>query len=189
MTTFPIAKRVARNPSRLFTAGLLALGLAVSASGSMEGTAFAGQPDEGAQKGQNASNKHARHHGPRTPAAVIARFDANGDGKLAVSELPEKMRPRLSAADSNKDGVLSTEELKAHGEQHAKERFAKRDKNSDGALMATEVSPGAWEHLKVADSNNDARVTFAELQEARAAGKLKGARHGHKQGHRDATKS
>lgn len=176
MTTFPIAKSAVRNLSRLVAGGLLVLGLA--ASGVVEGTALAGQPADGAQKGQETQCKRAHHHAA-SPAALLERFDANRDGKLAVSELPEKMQKRLGAADSNRDGFLSVDEIKAQREQHAKERFAKRDVNGDGALTEAEVGEKRWAHLKAADSNNDARVTFAELSEARAAGKLKGAKRAH----------
>lgn len=179
MNTFPMAKRAPRTLRLLFVAGALVLGLA--ASGGVEGSAFAGTPAAGAdaQKGQGAHQKRG-HHGPKTPAALLSRFDANADGKLAIAELPEKMRARFSAADSDKDGFLSAPELKAKAEQHAKARFAKRDANGDGALTEAEVGAQRWAHLKVADSNGDARLTFAELTEARASGKLKGMPHGHR---------
>jgi hypothetical protein len=185
MNTFPTAKHATRNLSRLLTAGLLVLGLA--AGSGMEGSAFAGQPADGAgaQKGQGAHDKRG-HHGPRSPAALLKRFDANGDGKLAVAELPKKKQTRLGAADSDKDGFLSVEELKASAEQRAKERFAKRDANSDGVLTEAEVGERGWARLKVADKNGDARLTFAELAEARASGALKGARHGHRAARRGA---
>ena len=179
MNTFPIAKPAARNLSRLIAGGLLVLGL--TAGGVLEGTALAGQPADGAQQGQQA---HAKHHRSMSPTAMVERFDANHDGKLAVAELPEKMQKHLGAADTNKDGFLSVDEIKAKREQHAKERFAKRDTNGDGALTEQEVGARGWTHLKVADGNNDARVTFAELNEARAAGKMKGARGGHARAHK-----
>jgi hypothetical protein len=88
----------------------------------------------------------------------------------------------LSAADSDKDGFLSVEELRAR----AKEHFATRDANGDGALTLAEVGERGWARLKVADKNGDARLTFAELSEARASGTLKGAGHGHKEARRGA---
>ena len=42
---------------------------------------------------------------------LLEENDANGDGKLAVSELPERMRQFLGNADSNKDGFISKEEM------------------------------------------------------------------------------
>jgi Ca2+-binding EF-hand superfamily protein len=117
------------------------------------------------------------HHGPRgmkDPAAMMEKFDANKDGKLAVSEMPEKMQEHMGEVDANKDGFVTADEFKARAEQHAKERFAKKDTNSDGALTEAEVGADHWEHMKVADANSDAKVTLAELEEARASGKMKG---------------
>ena len=44
---------------------------------------------------------------------ILEENDANGDGKLAVSELPERMRQFLGNADTNKDGFISKEEMMA----------------------------------------------------------------------------
>lgn len=74
-----------------------------------------------------------RHHGPRgemgprgehgpgfDPSRRLARFDANGDGQVQVSELPERMQQRVSGADANRDGVLSADEMRAFFEaRHA----------------------------------------------------------------------
>ena len=38
-------------------------------------------------------------------------FDANGDGKLARTEVPERMQGLFDRADANKDGVLTSDEL------------------------------------------------------------------------------
>lgn len=128
--------------------------------------------------------------GPKDPAKVVERFDANGDGKLALAELPERAQRRFGDADADKDGFLSGDEIKARMEQHAgkdgerfakrgkgrkspEARFAKKDTNGDGFLTADEVGE-RWDHIKVADANNDAKLTKDELAEARAAGKLKG---------------
>ena len=47
---------------------------------------------------------------------MIERMDTNGDGKIAITELPERMRERMKQADTNSDGVLSAQELEAVGE-------------------------------------------------------------------------
>ena len=41
----------------------------------------------------------------------IMAFDTSGDGKLTVSELPERMQGLLRAADGNGDGVLTRDEV------------------------------------------------------------------------------
>ena len=54
----------------------------------------------------------------------------------------------------------------AKGHGHMFERF---DKNKDGALTSDEVKDGFWQHLVKADANRDGKVTKEELEQARAA--------------------
>jgi Ca2+-binding EF-hand superfamily protein len=151
-------------------------------------------------------------HGPRGQHGydqLVARFDANKDGKLQVTELPERMQKHLGTADANKDGVLTKEELSAKKDEMRKEhlarvdtngdgqvsaeertaarekagerRFTKMDKNGDGQVKSDEVRPGRWSHLKVADADGSGSVTLAEMKQAIASGTLKmHGRHGGK---------
>lgn len=49
---------------------------------------------------------------------MIERHDANGDGQIQVTELPEgRMSERLTGADTNEDGVISAEEFQVLREQ------------------------------------------------------------------------
>jgi len=128
---------------------------------------------------QPANRPHVGHN----PARLIERFDANKDGKLQVSELPDRLRARLAAADTNSDGVLTVDELNAHAAKMRQARFAAADKNGDGALDASEVGPERWARIQVADANKDGKVTQAELDAARASGVLHGGGgHGHGRG-------
>jgi Ca2+-binding EF-hand superfamily protein len=149
-----------------------------------------------------------RHfHQPPDPAALVKRFDKNGDGLLQVSELPEHLQKFLGKDDSNGDGVLSVDELKAGEDKMRAEhlakldtngdgtvspeerkaafakfeqaRFAKLDKNGDGALTKDEVGDKRWAHLSVADADKNGSVTEAEIQQAVASGVLKFPHHGH----------
>jgi multidrug resistance efflux pump len=47
------------------------------------------------------------------PGQMIERMDKNKDGKLALDELPEQLKGRLSSADTNGDGFLDTAEITA----------------------------------------------------------------------------
>ena len=51
-------------------------------------------------------------------------------------------------------------------------RFQKADKNHDGFLTKDEVGERRWDHIKVADANNDAKISQAEMQQAHKDGKL-----------------
>jgi hypothetical protein len=50
--------------------------------------------------------------------------------------------------------------------------FKKADKNSDGFLTKDEVGDKRWDRIKVADANNDSKISQAEMQQAHKDGKL-----------------
>ena len=43
---------------------------------------------------------------------TLMAFDANGDGKLSKSELPERFQGIFTRADENKDGFITAEEIR-----------------------------------------------------------------------------
>lgn len=89
---------------------------------------------------------------------------------------------RLSLAITAFGIVLATSQLASahpgHGcrRAQAEKRFQAHDKNHDGFLTKDEVRQEHWDRLKVADANNDGKVSKAEIERARKDGKLK--RHG-----------
>jgi Ca2+-binding EF-hand superfamily protein len=65
----------------------------------------------------------------------LLEFDKNGDGQLQKSEVPERMSGLFERGDTNKDGVLSKEELRklaeaqsggARGDDHDEHREGER---------------------------------------------------------------
>ena len=138
---------------------------------------------------------------------LFQRFDKDGDGKIALKDLPDRLRERLTRADSNNDGQVTRDEITKAWQTAAAEmkkridtngdgvisdaerakaraafwdkRFSELDKNKDGALSADEVPARMWDRIKVADSNNDNKVTRAEIDAALASGKLKPLHPGH----------
>jgi Ca2+-binding EF-hand superfamily protein len=132
---------------------------------------------------------------------LFQRFDKDGDGKIALKDLPGRLRERLGSADTNNDGQLTRDEIVKAWQAKAAEmkkridtngdgvisederakaraaywdkRFAELDTNKDGALTADEVPARMWERIKVADSNGDNKITRAEIDAALASGKLK----------------
>ena len=178
MTTFSSASTTIR--TRRLLLGMF-LSLSVAASGGIATSAFAADGAGAAGKaavrdGKGGRGEHGRH-GPKDPASLVKRFDKNGDGKLAVAELPERKREHLAKADANKDGFLSVEELKTAAAMRGKARFARMDKDGDGALTPSELGEKRWARMKVADANGDSKLTADELRAAHAAGKLKGRHH------------
>jgi hypothetical protein len=64
---------------------------------------------------------HAAHlHKPGSEGKAFTSLDANGDGRIERSELPDDPRARacLDAADTNHDGVVTKEEARAAREAH-----------------------------------------------------------------------
>ncbi len=91
--------------------------------------------------------EHARH--ARSPEQIIARFDANKDGILQTSEMPDRMRTRLERADTNKDGAVTKEELTAFHAQMKAARDARHAAGPSGASGA----PGAAETAPAPGAN------------------------------------
>jgi hypothetical protein len=120
-------------------------------------------------------------HGPPNPEKMLERFDTNKNGSLEAAELPERMQEHIGDIDTNKDAVVSKDELGAHMKNkfmaRAKERFERKDANHDGVLEQSEVGEH-WTKLSVADQNGDQKLTPAELRAAFESGKIKPLRRG-----------
>ncbi|HEY6079094.1 MAG TPA: hypothetical protein VIW29_09840, partial [Polyangiaceae bacterium] len=58
-------------------------------------------------KHPHGDDKHAHGRGPRSPERFIERFDANHNGSLEASELPERMQEHIADFDASGDGVVT----------------------------------------------------------------------------------
>jgi Ca2+-binding EF-hand superfamily protein len=110
--------------------------------------------------------REGRHHG-----GLFRQFDENGDGKVALADLPEPMRERFKAADTNADGILTRDEVKAAREAHHAKMEADLDTNGDGVVSDEERKAGRekfeemWQkHL---DTNGDGTVSDDERKAGR----------------------
>jgi Ca2+-binding EF-hand superfamily protein len=89
------------------------------------------------------------------PAQMLKRFDANGDGVLERSELPEAMKERFAQMDANKDGKLDREEL-----AKTAQRFGP---------AAPPDGPGGDALFRLLDADGDGKLSKEELQNAAKA--------------------
>ena len=78
------------------------------------------EEDPHAGRAQGSGNSSSRKPGNRPgaggpmPARILARYDANKDGKVAKSEANGKMAERFDRMDADDDGFVTEAEIKAH---------------------------------------------------------------------------
>jgi Ca2+-binding EF-hand superfamily protein len=106
-------------------------------------------------------------------AGMLMSFDRNGDGKLTLEEVPERMQGLFDRGDKNHDGVLTAleiHELVLHtpppGEARDRGRdpvVAALDASHDGVISKQEFdhAPAA---LRALDRNGDGKLTADEFR-------------------------
>jgi Ca2+-binding EF-hand superfamily protein len=100
-----------KNKSILLIAGIVAVTFLFAQ------TSQAQRPEKGdqnntqrAERGKRKGDAEKRRRRP-SPEMLIERFDTDGDGSLAVTELPERMQKRFEKVDADGDGFVSADEL------------------------------------------------------------------------------
>ena len=124
---------------------------------------------------------------------TLLAFDKNKDGKLQKAEVPERMQGLFTRGDANKDGILTTAEIRGlattqaaaapdrggRGEGRGEGRGAGRgegggmmrmdpiaaalDSNHDGAISSAEIK-NAPAALKALDKNDDGQLSGEEIR-------------------------
>jgi Ca2+-binding EF-hand superfamily protein len=109
---------------------------------------------------------------------IFGRFDADGDGKVLLSELPPPVAERLKSADKDNDGSVTKEELasaapggKPNGKKPAPadgpnplKLLEKLDANGDGKLEGDEIPERMKERVARIDANGDGAIDKSELE-------------------------
>lgn len=90
-------------------------------------------------------------------------LDDNDDGLLSEEEVPEKLWMRISAADEDSDGSLSSAELSSYRLKLLDEYFAASDANADGSLSEDEVPARVWRRLATIDADESETISLEEL--------------------------
>lgn len=103
------------------------------------------------------------------------RMDANGDGEISAAEMDAHKAEFLSDADTDGNGAVSKEEMKAFHEARRAEWKAKHnpDANGDGVVDRTEFINAAQERFDRMDKDGDG--VLSEDEQRRGHGKR---RHG-----------
>jgi Ca2+-binding EF-hand superfamily protein len=163
------------------TAGSLvaALLFACASADPKSETAESAQPLPAAPAAPRAPERAGRgdgHHRRFSAEGLLERFDANKNGSLELTELPEHKREKLGRADANRDGSIARDELAAHwAHKHAGHRrdgrwdparmLERLDADKNGSLEREELPEHKRDKFGALDQNADGRVTKEELEQ------------------------
>lgn len=99
---------------------------------------------------------------------LVAQFDQDHDGRVSLREMLQQSVKQQMAADTNHDGVLSSDEFH-HGmgdaalkDPYITELFKSIDKNGDGRLDEQEIASHAWPGIAALDRNRDGFIDAAD---------------------------
>jgi Ca2+-binding EF-hand superfamily protein len=127
------------------------------------------QDEDGKLTAEECAEEGAQGPTPSELVKSLMAFDKNGDGKLQRDEVPERMRGLFDRGDTNKDGVLTIDQIRAM----AKADLAARPKEQEGnpkqrhrtEIMIMRVIPV----LAAMDTDHDAVLSASEIANAAAA--------------------
>jgi len=91
-------------------------------------------------------------------------MDQNGDGKISAAEAQWVTAKSIARIDTNKDGMLSADELRAARASH-RGQHPKLDTNGDGLISRDEAkaAPRLAENFDAIDSNKDGQLSRDEM--------------------------
>lgn len=100
-------------------------------------------------------------------ADAAPRGDADGDGKLSLSEFQTAGQKRMMRADKDADGKISLQEwlarpAAAKARHDPAQQFARMDANKDGQLDAAEIEALVKRRFAALDKNADGALTDEE---------------------------
>ena len=117
--------------------------------------------------------------GDRGPGAMFNQMDTHKDGRVTWDEAWGTIQQRFAAADADRDGRLSQQEMEAarlrpgaarpegaQGPDRARMvgmMFRALDANRDGGVTQDEIRPAAEARFRAFDANSDGAVTRDEI--------------------------
>ena len=111
----------------------------------------------------------------------MAKFDSDANGAITLAEARAGAAKMFAGADSNKDGRVTREEMRAfHGKMGGNHRGPHKgegrpegpmhlDSDGDGSLTLAEAEGGIERHFGEIDANRDGSISTAEIEAAHRA--------------------
>ena len=156
------------------------------------GGGFGGRGGDGGGRGGGRGEEEAPAPAPSAAelTETLMMFDANKNGKLEKSEVPERMQGMFDRGDTNHDGILTRDEIAKLAEANRQQAggggrgpgggegrgegrgpggpgqfdlaFTALDTDQNGEISAEEINRAATS-LKTLDKNGDGKITEDEV--------------------------
>jgi Ca2+-binding EF-hand superfamily protein len=101
---------------------------------------------------------------------TLMAFDANHNGKLEKSEVPERMQGMFERGDANHDGVLTRDEISKLAEANRQQQGGGGRGLGEGRGEGRGRGPGAFDlAFNALDADHDGEISSAEIANAPTA--------------------
>ncbi|MBU1378834.1 MAG: EF-hand domain-containing protein [Alphaproteobacteria bacterium] len=111
------------------------------------------------------------------PLEMLAKSDANGDGRVTRAEFIAARRDRFERMDRNDDGYVSDDDLprlvRKRGGDKVNRAIDALDANRDGRLSRAEFVDGPTRLFDFGDANRDGVIDRAELAQLSDRGRAR----------------
>ena len=112
-------------------------------------------------------NETSRQTDAHAPYVLMLRYDANNDGQITRSELEAGVRQDFRQADTNHDGLLDADEVRATNERRIRLDQSNAtpliDWNHDGNVDFAEFAAPMRSLFEQYDADEDGVVTLQEM--------------------------
>lgn len=98
------------------------------------------------------------------PNAVFSGMDTNKDNAVSKQEYLDYYGKKFDAADKNKDGKITADEMPTKNKGKPNTLFNEMDINKDGTVTKQEYLDYYAKKFDAADKNKDGKITPDELQ-------------------------
>ena len=102
-------------------------------------------------------------------AKMMERIDTDKNGAISLEEFTTARAARFDAADANKDGAITREEMMAQIEKRRMERrvnrmFERLDADNDGTITKAETAAFAEKRFARLDRDNSGSIEKSEMR-------------------------